>query len=235
MTTTCSDLVTRALALNVANQGLLDTANATDVQTALVRINQAQARAFTRFTKRNKTGYLTSTTVASTTGNGNREIDMSFSAFGATVPRIQRILKVSLANGTEVALVDPNVQTSELAPRYYNRGESLVEVSNDWDTQSTGSVTLTVLVSTRPADLDTSTAGLLTQAISVPDRYADVLTYDLGAYLAEKDVGRDPTEAAAMYEKRDEWLDAWIESAVLFGGVPVYTFDVPAPKATSKD
>lgn len=231
MTTTCQDIVTRAIGLSVANVGVLDPTQSADVQDALVRISQAQARAFTRFTDENKTAFLKSSVVTSTAGNGLRTVDLS-----TLSPRVQRIISLKLAtSGIDVALVDPNVPTSEMAPRYITEGETLVEITNDWDTASANQVSLTLLYTTRPPDLDTSASATLSQAVSIPDRYTDILTYDLGAYLAQKDVGREDNEVTALEAKRDQSLTAWIASATQFGGVPVYAFDVPAPSVASKN
>lgn len=230
MTTTCADILTRALALSVANQGLVDANVSGDVVDVLSRINQMQQRAVTRFTQRNKTLFLMTTTTVSTGGASARTADLS-----ALTSRVQRIIRVTLPSGIEVALVDPNVPTSEMAPRYYTQGETLVEVSNDWDTTSAGAVTLTIQYSARPNDLDVSVLGALTQAVTIPDRFTDLLVYDLGAFLAEKDVGREDAEVADLTSKRDGVIDAWVESAAQFGGVPVYAFEIPVPQATSKD
>jgi len=96
-------------------------------------------------------------------------------------------------------------------------------------------VSLTLLYSSRPPDLDVSALGTLAQLVSIPDRYTDILTYDLGAYLAEKDVGREMAEVVDLLAKRDESLSIWIASAVQFGGTAVYSFEIPSPSTTSKD
>lgn len=229
--TTCAEIVTRAIGLSVANAGVLDVTQAADVQDALVRINQMQAKAWTRFTAANKTAYLTTANVTSTVGASERTVDLS-----ALTSKVQRIITVKIAaTGVEVALVDPNVPTAELAPRYYTRGEVLYEVSNDWNTSSSAGVALTVLYASRPTDLDVSAAGTLAQAVTVPERYCDLLAYDLGAYLAEKDVGREMAEVSDLLAKRDACLADWIESAAQFGGTAVYAFEIPAPSVTSKD
>lgn len=231
MSTSCADIVTRAIGLSVANNGVLDPTQSADVQDALVRISQAQARAFTRFSIANKTSFLTSAVVTSLAGNGNRTADLS-----ALAPRVQRIITLKLTtSGIDVALVDPNVPTAEMAPRYFTQGETLMEVSNDWDTASANAVSLTLLYSSRPPDLDVSAVGTLTQSVSIPDRYTDILVYDLGAYLAEKDVGREMAEVTDLLTKRDESLAVWIDSATQFGGTQVYSFDIPSPGVVIKD
>jgi hypothetical protein len=152
MTTTCSDILTRAIGLSVANVGVIDPTVAADIQDALVRITQAQSRAFTRFSAANKTAFLRSTTVTSTASNGNRTCDLS-----TLDPRVQRIIRLTLTtSGIDVALVDPTVPTAEMAPRFFTESESLVEVSNDWDTASANAVSLTLLYTSRPPDLDVS-------------------------------------------------------------------------------
>lgn len=228
MTTTCADVVTRALGLSVANQGVLDVTQAADVALALAQINAAQHRAYTLFTAKNKTGELYAVTQTTTAGASDRRLVVA-----SNTPRVQRILRITLADGTECALVDPNVPTSELAPRYYTFGETIAEVSNDWDTTSAGTVQLSLLYSIRPTDFDLS--GALTQAISIPDRFTDILVYDLGAWLCERDVGRTEEEVTDLQTKRDATLSSWIESAAQFGGVAVYSFNVPSPSSQNKD
>lgn len=229
MTTTCSDIVTRALALSVANQGLLDPNVTADVQTALSRISQAQIKAFIAFTQANRTAFLTSITVASNAANGHRVVDLS-----AQSPRVERIVRVELPSGVEVALVDPAVPTSEMAPRYFTEGDTLHEISNDWDTTSANAVSLTILCATRPPELDVSATASLTQTVSIPDRFTDLLVYELGAFLAESDVGREQAEVTDLRTKATGVLSDWINSAAQFGGVATYTFSIPTPTPDSK-
>lgn len=214
--------------LSVANQGVWDLTQAADIQDALVRIEQAQQHAFTEFTAQNRSGFLTTGTFASTTGNGNRTVDLS-------AQPVQRIVRVTLAaSGIEVANVNPAVPTTEMAPRYYTRGETLVEVSNDWDTTTSASASLTVLYASRPVALVTVLGSALTQTVSVPDRWTDVLVYELGAYLATKDIGRDDSEAAGHMAVRAQVLADWVAASAQFGGVEAYTFDIPTPEPASK-
>lgn len=229
MTTTCADIVTRTLALSVANSGLLDVNTAADVMEALDRINALQTLAFTRFTAANRAGFLITRPKASTAANGGRTVDLS-----TLNPRLQRLVRVELPSGVEVALVDPSVPDSELAPRYYTRGETMVEVSNDWDTGTANAVTLSFLYAYRPTDLDVSATAALTQTVTVPDRYVDVLVYWFGAYLAEKDVGREDAEVTYLTAKGDAVLETWIASAGQLAGVQAYTFDIPSPAPRSK-
>lgn len=226
MAMTCLDVVNRAIGLSVANAGLVDLASTTDIQDALTRLSQMQAKAFTAYTAENKAGFLTTVTATSSAAASGRVVNCNGAAFTL---KVQRIVRVALGDGTEVALVDPAVPTSELAPRYYSAGETLVEVSNDWNTASGAAVALVVTYAWRPADLDVSASATLVQGIGIPDRHADVLVYDFGAYLAEKDVGRDEQEVKDLIEKRDAALTQWVESGAQFGGVQVYTFSIPTP------
>jgi hypothetical protein len=229
MTTTCADILTRALSLSVANQGLLDPNVTADVQTALARISQAQIKAFIAFTQANRTAFLTSISNASNAANGHRIVDLSGQS-----PRVERIVRVELPSGVEVALVDPAVPTSEMAPRYFTEGDTLHEIANDWDPTSAGTVTLTILCATRPPELDVSATAALTQLVSIPDRFTDLLVYELGAFLAESDVGRDQAEVTALRTQGASVLGEWIASAAQFGGVATYTFSVPTPTPDSK-
>jgi hypothetical protein len=229
MSTSCSDILTRALALSVANQGLLDPNVTADVQTALSRISQAQIRAFIAFTQANRTAFLTTVTKASNAANGHRVVDLA-----TQDPRVERIVRVELPSGTEVALVDPAVPTSEMAPRYFTEGDTLHEILNDWDTTTANAVTLTILCATRPPELDVSALGTLSQAVSIPDRFTDILVYELGAFLAESDVGRDDAEVTELRQKSAAVLSDWINSSAQFGGVATYTFTIPTPTPDSK-
>jgi hypothetical protein len=82
MTTTCADIVTRALALSVANQGLIDVNVTEDVQDALVRINADQQQAFTEFSAQNKTAFLRTASFTSSATNGGRLVNLG----AATIP-----------------------------------------------------------------------------------------------------------------------------------------------------
>lgn len=231
MTTTCADIVTRALALSVANQGLLDVNATDDVQDALVRINSGQQLAWTEFTAQNRTAYLTTSGLSSSAGNGGRTIDLTVAD-----PPVQRIVRVTRrSDGVDVALVDPAIPNAEMSPRYYTQGSTLVEVSTDWDSSTTDNVVLDVLYVSRCAELDVSATADLTQAVSIPDRFTNVLVYDLGVYLCEKDVGRSDAEVAALQAKRDQALQDWITAEAQLGGTMVYTFAVPVPTPSSKN
>lgn len=222
MATTVQDVIDRAVALSVANQGL-----ATNPPDLIYRINQYQRRAFTEFTDVNRYAFQTSASVVSSAGNGNRVATLS-----TLTAKVERVLKVTLPSGVEVSQVDLQDVTAELAPRYYPRGETLVEVGTDWNTAAPTAVTLTVAYCSRPDDLNT--IGATNQLVSIPDGYCDILVYELAAYFAFSDVGRDPGEAQALMAQRNAAMANWITQGGHYAGVPAYQLAIPSPSPRDK-
>jgi len=222
MATTVQDIIDRAVGLSVANQGL-----ATNPPDLIYRINQYQRRAFTEFIDVNRYAYQTSASVVSSAGNGNRVANLA-----TLTSKVERVLKVTLPSGIEVSQVDLQDVNAELAPRYYARGETLVEVGTDWNPAAATAVDLTIDYCSRPNDLDPN--GTTNQLVSIPDGFCDILVYELGAYFASSDVGRDPNEAASLLGQRNDAMDSWIAYGGHFAGVPAYRLDIPSPSPRDK-
>lgn len=224
MATIIQDIIDRAVALSIANQGL--DSNTPDL---IYRINQFQRTRWTQFTQSNKYFYQVTQPVTSTAANGGRIADLS----GFTQP-VERTLSVFLSNGIEVREVDLQDPNAELAPRYYPSGTTLIEVANDWDIATPNAVTLTVNYCWRPADLDPTQPT--TQLISIPDGYCGCLVNDLGAYFAFCDFGRatQVQETTALQADADSITQAWIADAGHFAGRAAYRFDLPVPSPADK-
>lgn len=224
MSTVVQDIIDRAVALSVANQGL-----ATNQMDLIYRVNQFQRKRWTQFTQTNKYFYQITQPVTSTASNGNRVADVS----GFSLP-VERVLSVFLPSGIEIREVDLQDLNAELAPRYYASGTTFVEVTNDWDIATANAVVLTVNYCWRPVDLDPTQPT--TQTVSIPDGYVGCLVNDLGAYFAFADFGRatQVPETAALQADADAIAQAWIEEAGHFAGQSAYRFQLPTPTAKDK-
>lgn len=224
MATSVQDVINRAVALSVANQGL-----ATNVPDLIYRVNSFQRKRWTQFTQSNKYYYQVTQNVTSTAGNGGRVADLSLFA-----QPVERTLSVYLPSGIEVREVDLQDMNAELAPRYYPSGQTLVEVTNDWDTASANAVLLTVNYCYRPVDLDVTLPT--SQLVSVPDGYVGCLVNDLGAYFAFSDFGRatQVPETTQLMSDADAMMQAWIGEAGHFAGHSAYRFELPDPSPADK-
>ena len=182
MTTTVQDILDRALERSTANESALFSGGNVEI---LTRVDRSQQRLFTRLADENRYFYMHSGTAASSDAASARVIDLSVLS-----PAVERLLYLELPTGEQVNAVDIQDLTAELAPRFYPKGSTLVEVGQDWG--ASGIVTLNIWYAYRPAPL--VLAGALSQSVTVPDRFCDYLELDLAIYLAGKDFGR--TESA---------------------------------------
>lgn len=193
----------------------------------LTRIRSIQQRVFTSISGLTRDRFKRTQVFTSTSGSSGRTVDLT----GATVP-IERILKVTLADGREASQVDELDTEAELAPRYFIRGTTLHEVSNDWSTSS-GTISVTVLY-VYGATAISVTGSSSSQNVSVPDEWIDVLVLPLAMYLHQKDPGRDPAEYARlekMYE--DTWAD-FLGFLTNYGGNESRRFVLPVPPESKK-
>lgn len=181
MTTTCQTIVDRAKATSPLNTPL--TADRSEM---LSRVRADQQELFTRLAGRTRDRFQTTAAIASSSGAQGRIFTLS-----ELTLRVERVLKITLGDGREINQVDVLDPDAELAPRYYVRGQTLIEVSNDWST-TTGIVNATLIYVYGMTDVDP--AGALTQLVSVPDEWIDLLALPLAMYLFQKDPGRDPSE-----------------------------------------
>jgi hypothetical protein len=223
MTTTCQIIVDGARKFNTLNAALT-----TDVAEMLSRILADQQEVFTSVAGLTRERFQTVVGVTSTTGVSGRVIDLA--ALTPTNPPVERVLTLVLADGREANQVDVLDVDAELKPRYVVRGQTLVEVTNDWSTASGAPVNATLTYVYGPTAI--SPTGDLTQLVSVPDAWIDLLVLPLAIYLAQKDPGRDPAEIARLEGKLSRKQDAFVAYLTNYGGVEVKRFDLPSPQST---
>ena len=225
MATTVQNIVDRAKALSSAN-GLSSLTS--DTAEMIFRVNQAQNAIFDQISAANRSYFAATASITSTSGASGRSFDLS-----AVTPPVARVLRIVLtASGATLNQVDLLDTDGELAPRYYMLGTTAYEVSNDWNTASSAAVSATLTYVKRATQL--STSGALTQTVTLQDEFADLLDLKLGAYLAHKDVGRDPQEIARLEAMYDERFNDFLTYLDQFGGVEARRHDIPAPRGTKK-
>lgn len=195
MTTTCQQIIDRAKSYNALNANL-----ASDAPEIMTRIRAIQQRIFTAIGEQAIPRYTVSTTGNSNNAASAREVDLS-----AVAPPIERILKVFITSGatllTPVSELDTEARES---PRYFVRGQKIIEVESDWG--ASGVVGLTVLYMQGPTTALAPTDSPSSKNISVPDEWIDVVVIPLAMYLHQKDPGRDPAEYARLAE---EYARTW--------------------------
>ena len=220
MTTTAQQIMDRAVARNTANRLSSLTDDTTQI---LWRIGTEEQSIFARLAGENRTYYQTSTSVASNAAASGRVVSLS-----AVSPPVLRVLRVEKSDGTEVYPVDLRDTDAELAPRYYPRGLSLVEVGSDWASNSSA-VTLTIYYVQGATAL--STTGALTQTVTIPDAFADLLDNRLARWLAEKDVGRDPAEIAMLDQEYAKRYDEFVVYLDNLAGTQTTRFILAEPES----
>lgn len=222
MTTTCQIVVDRAKGFSTLNTPL--TSDKTEM---LSRILSDQQDIFTSIAGLTRERFQLAVGVNSTVAASGRVIDLA-----ALAAPVERVLTLVLADGREVSQVDVLDLEAELKPRYVVRGQSLVEVSNDWNSASNAAVSATLTYVYGPTAIDP--AGALAQLVSVPDAWIDLLVLPLAIYLAQKDPGRDPAEIDRLEAKLSKRQDAFVAYLTNYGGVEVKRFDLPSPQTTSQ-
>jgi hypothetical protein len=220
-TTTAQEIVDRATAYSSANVSALTT----NTSEMLDRIRFFQRQVYTKAAQTAPDYFTTTDTLLSSVASTGRTFDLT-----TADPPVERVIQLTLNDGTEVAQVDLTDTAGELAPRYFVRGQSLVEVSNDWNTGSSAAVTATLTYVQAPATI--AVDGGLTQTLSLDDAWTSCIVYRLAHYLAHKDVGREVAVPGEL-----ERLEAMIGQAdkdfltylTHFGGVAARRFDRPSP------
>lgn len=223
MTTTCQQLYVRAKNSSPANAALLPTP--ADV---LARIDSDQQSIFANLSTEQRDRFQTTIGIGSTIAPSLRVFDLS----GLT-PNVQRVLLLVLSDGRIVNQVDVLDPDAELAPRYIVRGQTLVEVSNDWLVGGSGvSATLTYVYG--PTTI--SPAGDFTQVISIPDAFADLLVFPLRMwmYYLRAPSDRDPTEYAMLTQGLKDMRASFVSYLQNFGGIESQRFILPTPADTGK-
>ena len=216
MTTTCQQIVDRAVAWSSAN-GL--TSLTSDNAEIINRIAADERAMFDVAAQSSSFYYAVETAVTSSSGSSGRTI-----ATNSLTPPVGRILRFVLASGTEVHQVDLRDTDAELEPRYYLVGTAIKEISNDWST-STGTVSGTLTYIRRATDLDVT--GGMAQTVTLEDRFVDILEMRLALYLAHKDVGRDPVEIQRLEQMVQARMQDFTQMLVLYGGAEVRQFNLP--------
>lgn len=219
MTTTCQAIVDRAKGFSTLNVPLTG-----DKSEMLSRIIAEQQDIFTGIAGLTRDRFQVVAALVSTAAAQGRVFDLS-----VLVPPVARPLTLVLADGREVNQVDVLDLEAELKPRYVIRGQTLVEVSNDWNTAAATAVSATLTYVYGPTAIDP--AGALSQLISVPDEWIDLLVLPLALYLFQKDPGRDPAEGARLESKLSERQDAFVTALKNYGGLTAHRFDIPSPQS----
>ncbi len=220
MATTCANIIDRAKSFSTLNTPL--TSDAVEM---LSRIRADQQAIFTENAEETRDRFQMSATLSSSIAAAAREVNLT-----SLIVPLERLLKVSLADGTEVNQVDFLDVDAELAPRYFVRGQKLIEVGSDWG--SSGAKTLTLIYVYGPTVIDI--AGSLTQVVSIPDEWTDLLVLPLAMYLFQKDPGRDAAEFTRLDGLLDAREQAFADHLKHYGGVESRRFIQPTPKKSSK-
>lgn len=221
MSTSCQQIYVRAKQSSPSNADLLPTPG--DV---LARIEADQQALFASLASVARDRFQVVQTLTSTSGTAARIFDLS----PLTSRPVERILQLTLADGREVHQVDVLDVEAELAPRFIVRGQTIVEVGNDWSTAG-GSITATLIYVYGPIKLDVSATAQLGQLVGVPDEWADLLVLPLRIhffYLREPN-DRTPDELADMQQRLSDRRQAFLDYLTNYGGVRSDRFDIPAP------
>lgn len=217
MTTTCQEIYARAKRFNIANNELAPTKHE-----FLSRINADQHALFASIAAITRDRFQTTAAINSNNASSAREID-----FSATTPSVQRILKVVItSSAAEITQVDVLDTDAEFAPRYFVRGQKLIEVGSDWGASGVVGVTLTYVYGATAIDA----TGASSQLITVPDEWADLLVMPLALYFYQQSPATGARAEAefqrltAMLEERQK---AFYEYVKNYGGVEARRFMMP--------
>lgn len=226
MAVTCQTVIDRAKAFSPLNTSL-----ASDPVELVTRIQQIQQRIFTavaslpvalvgrsRFTQRE--------TLTSSSGSSGRTIALT----GATKP-VERVVRVTESDGTEVLPVLEFDVWAQRAPRYIHRAQTLVEVGSDWSA-STGTVTLTVSYCYGPTAITPS--GGTGQTLTLPDEWADLVIKPLAMYFHTKDPGRDPGEYDRLYAEYTQAWNGFLAYVTNYAGEWNLNATLPAPPEATR-
>ena len=220
MSTSCADIISRAQDFSPLNVPLTS-----DTGEMLSRIRADQKAIFSAVAAETIDYFQASQTLTSSGGSSGRTLDLT----GLTLP-LERILTATLQDGRSLSAVHPMDVDAELSPRYTVRGQTLVEVSNDWGASGTKSVTLLYVYG--PTDIDPN--GNTTQVVTLPDQWTDLLVIPLAMYLFQKDPGRDPGEYDRLTNMNDEKQQAFMGYLKSFGGIESQRFIIGNPITESK-
>ena len=220
MTTSCADIIARAQDFSPLNVPLT-----ADTGEMLSRIRADQKAIFSAVAAETIDYFQASQTLTSSGGSLGRTLDLT----KLTLP-LERVLTATLQDGRLMSAVHPMDVDAELSPRYTVRGQTLVEVSNDWGASGTKSVTLLYVYG--PTDIDPN--GNTTQVVTLPDQWTDLLVIPLAMYLYRKDPGREPQEWDQLNTMNDEKQQAFMSYLRTYGGLESQRFIIGNPLVNSK-
>lgn len=209
MTTTCQAVYASARAFSPGKPKVIP-----DSYEILSRIRADQQELFTTIAGETRDLYQTTAALISTAGSSARVLDLS----PLVAQPVERILKLVLADGREASQVDTLDVEAEFSPRYFVRGKTLIEVSNDWSAVS-GAVNATLTYAYGMTDIDPT--GALTQLVSVPDSWCDLLVLPLAMYL-------DPAQNDRLEKLLLTKQTAFLSYLRNYSGVESRRFNIPA-------
>lgn len=219
MATTCQQIYVRARQANPANAALSN-----QPAEILARIDAYQQTLFANLSGLTRDRFQESIAIVSSSAASARTFDLS----ALTLP-VERVLSLTLTDGREAHQVDVMDLAAELSPRYIVRGETLVEVSNDWSTAA-GAVSATLEYVYGPTAINP--AGDYTQAIAVPDAWADLIVLPLQQYFAGQ---RPPAPGDELIAPQlAERTAAFLAYLTNYGGIASTRFDIPTPSSGNK-
>lgn len=223
MTTTCQQIYVRAKNSSPANAALLPTP--ADI---LARIDAEQQKIFANLSTEQRDRFQTTASVTSTAGASQRVFDLS----GIT-PGVQRVLQLQLSDTRIVNQVDVLDPDAELSPRYIVRGQTLVEVSNDWLIGGAAVVATLTYVYGPTTILPNAD---FTQVVSIPDAFSDLLVIPLrmDLYYMRDPKDRAPDEYAMMSQALKDTRAAFVSALENFGGIESRRFILPQPSDSGK-
>lgn len=229
MATTCQTILDRARGLNGLNPSIVTTAP--DI---LSRIRHDQQDVFTQAANVNREYFQHEATVTSSSAASARTLSLATLGDSPTFKPVERLLDVKLPSGVSISQVDQFDVEAEYAPRYYVRGRTLCEVSNDWG--AAGSVACAVVYVYGMIDIDPFGATSYAQPVTVPDQWTELLELALGIYLFEKDPGRDEAEYTRLVARLGDWAKrtgrrgAFLDYLANVGGQQYHRFNIPSPR-----
>lgn len=221
MSTTAQQIYVRAKQSTPANADIVSIPSE-----ILARIEADQQALFASIAGITRDRFQTTASLVSTSAASERVVDLS----GLSSP-VERLLVVTLEDGRIARQVDVIDVDAELSPRYIVRGQTLIEVSNDWST-SGGTVGVDIVYVYGPTTI--SPSGDYTQAVSVPDAWADLLVLPLQLYFATQRPPTSPTETAELQARLDKRTTAFVNYLTNYGGIRSNRFDIPTPSPADK-
>lgn len=221
MTTTVQQIYVRAKQSTPANAELLPIPSE-----ILARVEADQQALFANLAGVTRDRFQESVTVTSSAGALERVINLS----ALTLP-VERILALTLSDTRVARQVDVIDVEAELSPRYVVRGESLIEISNDWSATA-GAVTATLVYVYGPTTISPSSD--YTQTVSVPDAWCDLLVLPLQIYFAGQRPLTAPDEVDRLQARLDKRSAAFVAYLTNYGGIRSNRFDIPSPKPADK-